>query len=150
MQASDSSGGRSPTGWAASEGDCWGHLDPVWLPLSGVNSNGTFMDSGKVIHPCSSEFDCSYNGLCSVNSQAICLALTQLREKIHKNKTKFHAFVPRLAALDAVIAPNPASLLGSRGLHRPEHRARADGAFNNPVNSRGSGRQRRSKPRFGS
>ena len=47
---------------------CYGHLDPIWLPLSGVSGDAakvtTVADSGLVLRPCMSDFDCSYNGEC--------------------------------------------------------------------------------------
>ncbi len=55
---------------SARPGDCYGHLDPIWLPLSGLNSsNGAVLaDSGLVLRPCSTAFDCSHNGLCSAGT----------------------------------------------------------------------------------
>eukprot|EP00037_Helgoeca_nana_P019895 m.195893 g.195893 ORF g.195893 m.195893 type:complete len:537 (-) comp25039_c0_seq1:70-1680(-) len=58
-------GGSGPHG-AVPAGACFGHLDPVWLPLSGVSASGAVVsDSGLVIRPCTSSFDCSYNGVCA-------------------------------------------------------------------------------------
>lgn len=53
-------------GGAVSAGWCFGHLDPIWLPLSGLNqsNNAPIVDSGFVEWPCASEFDCSHNGDC--------------------------------------------------------------------------------------
>ena len=49
---------------AGKGGSCYGHLDPQWLPLSGVRGGATVADSGLVLRPCASDFDCSYNGRC--------------------------------------------------------------------------------------
>ena len=38
---------------------CFGHLDPVWLPLSVVG-----VDSGWIEAPCETDLDCSLNGRC--------------------------------------------------------------------------------------
>lgn len=39
---------------------CYGHADPVWLPLRDLR-----MNSGEVNHPCTSDLDCSLNGKCA-------------------------------------------------------------------------------------
>ena len=52
---------------------CYGHLDPSWLPLSGVSGDAAktvVADSGLVLRPCMSDFDCSYNGECVARSSA--------------------------------------------------------------------------------
>ena len=62
---------QSFTRLAATPGPCYGHLDPQWLPLSGVSGGATpatVADSGLVLRPCASDFDCSYNGRCTSSS----------------------------------------------------------------------------------
>ena len=46
---------------------CYGHVDPVWLPLSGTDaaSGAAIADSGLVVRRCESAFDCSHNGACA-------------------------------------------------------------------------------------
>ena len=51
---------------------CFGHLDPVWLPLSGVSGEATVADSGLVLRPCASDFDCSHNGECGSGGACSC------------------------------------------------------------------------------
>jgi len=52
---------------------CYGHVDPQWLPLSGVCGGcATVADSGKVLRPCASDFDCSYNGKCGSGGACTC------------------------------------------------------------------------------
>eukprot|EP01052_Picozoa_sp_SAG31_P029032 SAG31_NODE_2854_length_4992_cov_3.213570_1_plen_400_part_00 len=48
-------------------GACYGHVDPVWLPLATgpTAREPNLADSGLVIRRCSSAFDCSYNGACT-------------------------------------------------------------------------------------
>ena len=53
-------------------GYCYGHLDPVWLPLSGRNATTTLADSGLVHRACENDFDCSYNGRCSAAGGCQC------------------------------------------------------------------------------
>lgn len=55
---------RSFTRFKTNDGACYGHLDPQWLPLSGVENGKTIADSGVVLWPCLTDFDCSYNGQC--------------------------------------------------------------------------------------
>jgi hypothetical protein len=61
---------------SASVGDCYGHVDPVWLPISGVVGAVPVLDSGRVFHPCtpaeSSSFDCSHNGICRADGVCKC------------------------------------------------------------------------------
>jgi hypothetical protein len=58
----------------AKVGDCYGHLDPIWLPLNGVNgsSEATLADSGVVLRPCTTAFDCSFNGVCAAGGVCAC------------------------------------------------------------------------------
>jgi|EP01047_Picozoa_sp_COSAG01_P058908 hypothetical protein len=58
------------TRFVAGGGSCYGHLDPEWLPLSGVSGGVIVADSGQVLRPCTSDFDCSYNGRCGTSSGA--------------------------------------------------------------------------------
>ena len=46
---------------------CYGHVDPVWLPNSGVDgaSGAAIAGSGLVVRRCESAFDCSHNGACA-------------------------------------------------------------------------------------
>ena len=46
---------------------CYGHVDPVWLPLPGVDpaTGAVLAGSGLVVRPCESAFDCSHNGACT-------------------------------------------------------------------------------------
>ena len=57
-------------------GDCYGHVDPVWLPLSGLVGDMPVVDSGRVIHPCrpsgGSSFECSHNGICTPSGACKC------------------------------------------------------------------------------
>lgn len=56
---------RSFTRFTAT-GRCFGHLDPIWIPLNGINKTSglSLADSGLVVRVCESEFDCSHNGRC--------------------------------------------------------------------------------------
>ena len=46
---------------------CYGHVDPVWLPLPGTDaaSGAAIAGSGLVVRRCESAFDCSHNGACA-------------------------------------------------------------------------------------
>ena len=61
---------------SVSVGDCYGHADPVWLPLSGLVGEVPVVDSGRVIHPCTptegSSFECSHNGICIAGGVCKC------------------------------------------------------------------------------
>jgi hypothetical protein len=62
----------APVSGGVVAGWCFGHRDPIWLPLSGVDATtGTMIvDSGLVVRPCASAFDCSHNGVC--NASGVC------------------------------------------------------------------------------
>ena len=62
----------SPVAGGVEPGWCYGHRDPIWLPLSGVNATSgvTIVDSGLVVRPCANAFDCSHNGACNTDSGA--------------------------------------------------------------------------------
>ena len=53
-------------------GGCLGRVDPRWLPLSGVKGGVTVADSGMVLWPCASAFDCSHNGQCGSGGMCTC------------------------------------------------------------------------------
>eukprot|EP01084_Bolivina_argentea_P285548 489702_1 len=44
--------------------ECWAYIDnPLWLPYP---INGS--DCGRIIYPCQSDSDCSYNGICNITT----------------------------------------------------------------------------------
>ena len=54
-------------------GRCFGHLDPTWIPLSGIDSSGfSAADSGVVVRACETDGDCSYNGRCASGGTCSC------------------------------------------------------------------------------
>jgi len=46
-------------------GNCYGHVDPAWLPLP---SDDGSVDSGLVQWPCENDADCSLNGKCTTTT----------------------------------------------------------------------------------
>ena len=58
---------------ASEAGDCYGHVDPAWLPL---NSSDGSVDSGLVNWPCETDMDCSLNGQCGAAPPGVCRCST--------------------------------------------------------------------------